>query len=291
VVTRGILRSVSVRGTSDDGSAMTFVAATERGVDTYDGVEHLRMDGADLTRFIRNPVILDSHNRFEAGAVVGRAAVRVEGDELVADVTFAPTARAREVQQLVQGGFLNALSVGFVPRKAKSVGQGETYELSSRSIDGPARIVEEWELYEISVVSVPADSAAVRRAMPEWIDVVISRLREEAAMADEERAAEEVADQEPEVVERTAEPVVVELEEIEEAKLAARIRAIAPRGLEKLADRLILEGLEYDEARERLLEAQAKRMRPIGSPEPEPAKKGPEWDQVSDEILRRSLCG
>ena len=41
--------------------------------------------------------------------------------ELLVTIEFAKTARAEEVWQLVQGGFLKAVSVGFMPDHASSM--------------------------------------------------------------------------------------------------------------------------------------------------------------------------
>lgn len=160
------LADVAVRSLDEKTRTATFVAATEVGVRTWEGREHLRMAGARLTRFKANPVVLDGHDRSQVGAIVGRADVKVEGRELLAIVTFADTARAETAWQLVRGGFLRAVSVGFIPNRERTVElrDGETDGVGESMITGPAKVVKEWELFEISVVPVPADAGALARS-------------------------------------------------------------------------------------------------------------------------------
>lgn len=161
------LADIAVRSIDEKKRTAEFVAATESGVRGYSGMEYLRMSGARLARFRRNPVVLDTHNRSEVGAILGSAAVRVEGRELFTTVTFAETARAETAWQLVKAGHLRAVSVGFIPNRARTVElrDGETDGEGEARITGPAKIIKEWELFEISVVPVPADAAAVARSL------------------------------------------------------------------------------------------------------------------------------
>ena len=59
---------------ADDGS-VEFVAATEQPVQTYFGPEVLRISdrSVNLKRYRSNPVILDTHDRYGIGSIVGRA--------------------------------------------------------------------------------------------------------------------------------------------------------------------------------------------------------------------------
>ena len=160
---RALVAPCELRQLDEGNRRATFVAATENGVETFHGREHLEMGGADLGRYQANPVVLDTHNRFEAGGVVGNAKARIDGRALIAEITFAETERALEVWELVRTGFIKALSIGFIPRRVEHVEEGATARLGNQNVQGPARIVREWELFEISVVPVPADRKAVRR--------------------------------------------------------------------------------------------------------------------------------
>ncbi len=110
--------------------------------------------GWDLTAFKRNPVALFGH---DSGAPpIGRACnVQVEGARLMGDIEFADAntyAFADTIYKLAKGGYINTVSVGFMPTK---------YELS-KDPDRPWGIdFLEQELLEISVVPVPANANAL----------------------------------------------------------------------------------------------------------------------------------
>jgi len=322
--TRALLDTVEVREINDEKRAATFVAATENGVDTWQGREYLRMTGGDFARYRRNPVVLDTHNRWEAGAIVGQAAVKVEGRKLVAVVTFAETERAETIWQLVRDGFLRALSVGFLAHEVEVLAEGEMSGRGANRIEGPARVVVKWELYEISVVPVPADAEALRRGFFDRRDdfranaesligdlqrlVNTSEVRSMANEPDEKlQTGEPPADQPADKptsdagapVETPDAPPTKE--ELRARDLKARkdaILAITPRGLETIAEECVLEGLDIDASRERLRAAYTKKRAPVGTPstdglgEPKgPAEGEQKVEDVSDQELTRALCG
>lgn len=270
---RGMISGLEIRATDDDTRTVEFIAATENGVDTYYGREFLDMNGADLTRYRKNPVILDAHTRGSAVDVIGKSELVVEGNKLAASVTFAETERAEDVWKLVRGGFINALSVGFVPRVVTKVDENSEAELNGQEITGPARIVDEWELFEISVVPVPADSEALRREYEagekneENFNRVFNLLTDikEKSMSEEKEIVEEVIEEE----------VVEEEETVEERH--AEYFAITPRGYEYITDRCIIQGKTLEETQQELLDAvneieeekkRAAALAPIGVEEP-----------------------
>jgi len=250
--TRGIVADVKVRDYDDDTSTVTFVAATENGVDTYEGREYLNMEGIDLNRYAKNPVVLDSHNRDRAAAVIGKATTEMEGRDFVAHITFAPTEEGQKVYTLVRGDFIRTLSVGFLPRKKHDVGDGEERILGDRTISGPARIIDEWELYEISVVPVPADAEAIKRSLKDsyflldakehkMADDIVEDVVEDEAVADEVTPDEEVKEEEVKEEEDTEDEAADDGEAI-----MALGRSI---GLESDAKYAVVAGLSLDEAR------------------------------------------
>ncbi|MCG5220275.1 HK97 family phage prohead protease [Streptosporangium soli] len=142
------MKRVHVRGYADveragDGP-IPFVAATAGMKD--DGLD-LQMGGADLERYLANPVVMYGHEYWGRESMpIGRADnVRIDGDALRADIVFDPEDDfARSVDRKVRGRFLNAVSIGF-----------GAYGIDERGVP------ERWELYEISVVPLPMDSSAV----------------------------------------------------------------------------------------------------------------------------------
>lgn len=304
---RHVVEDVDIRAIDEETRTVEFVAATENGVDTSSGKEYLRMTGARLQRYRKNPVVLDSHDRYSAGAVIGRADVKIEDRKLVASVTFAQTARAEEVWQLIKGKFLRALSVGFIPDAARiqTLDEGQTDGEGENKITGPARIIKQWELFEISVVPVPADAEALRRSFAESDIVplasslarIIERLEWGAegkkAMADEKTkemlAAAPVGEvKPPAIVPSAVQPSENELRALD-------IRAIAPKGMERLADELIVSGVAVDDACKRFLAELQKAVPPVGMSEPVQPEKPKTGERkladIPDDVFVRSLVG
>ena len=94
-----------------------------------------------------NPVILLGHDMW--GLPVGKAVDGkiVKDTGVMIDMEFAETDLGREVRYLVDNGFLNTLSVGFIPRSWETLPEG-------------GREYTEVDLLEVSIVTVPANAAA-----------------------------------------------------------------------------------------------------------------------------------
>lgn len=285
-----------VRALDEEKRTASFVAGTENGVMTYAGPEVLRMTGARLGRFRKNPVVLDTHNRYETDAIVGRASVSVDKDgrRLLADVTFADTPRAENVWRLVKGGFLRAVSIGFMPNrnKTKILREGERDGEGDSMVAGPAVIVREWELLELSMVPVPADEDALRRSL---YDSLSNPENKEGGMKlsdvmEGARSETPAAPAGAPPAAQAASPTPAKTDSPEERQaqvLEARRRqvmAICPRGLEDVAEAALLEGLDLEGARKRLLEAKAARSKPVGTPE------APVQQTTSAEAKARSVA-
>jgi len=313
IETRGLLMDTEVRSIDKETRTVTFIAATENGVKTIFGTEHLRMAGVRLARYRKNPVVLDSHNREEIGAIIGRGSVKVEGRMLAISITFAETERAETAWQLVESGFARAVSVGFIPNSLKTItlAEGETDGKDENLITGPARVIKEWELFEVSVVPVPADAGALRRVLGaentqgssgmvrEIIDGLIDRIitkKEERRMEDDrqyqegEQGKDGQENQEGQENRNEGDPNISD--PTEQEILARDIRALAPRGMEKMADQCILDKLTVEEARKRMLDEYAKQTKAVGTPEPEidqKAEKKEKIDDLDDDALVRAL--
>ena len=102
-----------------------------------------------LARFLKNPVVLYMHSRFD---VIGRAEdVKVVGGCLEARIVFATTALAQEAFTLFKDGAMRAFSVGFRP------GSAVDEDASGRKV----RRLLDCELMEVSAVSIPSNPDAV----------------------------------------------------------------------------------------------------------------------------------
>jgi HK97 family phage prohead protease len=131
---------------------LNFRISTET-VDSYNDV--IKADGWDLERFKKNPVVLWAHSHYQPP--VGQAlSVEVEDGDLVASAQFADAetyAFADTVYRLLKKGFLRATSVGFFPKEW-------TYDEDR----GGYNFINQ-ELYEFSVVPVPANPDALQMAL------------------------------------------------------------------------------------------------------------------------------
>lgn len=315
--TQGVLEILDVREIreTDDERSAVFVAATENGVDSWFGREYLDMQGVDLKRYNRNPVFLDSHNREGTSDVIGRTEIKVENNQLIAKVFYANTEKALEVWSLVKDGFVKAVSVGYFPRKRKILDDGEEDELNGKTINGPATIAREWELFELSQVPVGADADALKRGLinenltrddaREIIDILETRFFDkENEMVDklenENEAAEETS------AEEGAETQAAAVPDVDEPVIDRRqgILDICPRGLEDVADELVLDGkTTVEEARAVFKKKLDQSRQTIGSPEAdisnsETRKTDDEKpveektaDEVDKKVLKRGVLG
>lgn len=149
--------------TIEDSGPIRFVASTE-GV-ARDGMV-IESSAWNLENYRRNPVVLWGHDYVGRTLPIGRADVRVEGGQLLADVVFdSGDPFAAQVERKYRAGFLHAVSVGWDTQQAKPGRAGE-----------PARVTRA-DLLDISAVPVPADPNALMargtqaaRAITEWLE-------------------------------------------------------------------------------------------------------------------------
>lgn len=133
------------------------IVATTNDVDRMDEIVEPK-GVTNLDRYLKdNPVVLYGHDW--GGMPIGKATSgglidSADGhQELRLTVRFADTDMGREVRSLYDGGFLNAFSIGFMPRVTGTDEQGRKHYKS-------------WDLLEVSAVPIPAnDRALVMRTM------------------------------------------------------------------------------------------------------------------------------
>lgn len=296
---------VRLKGLDEESRTASFVASTERAVMTWAGPEVLRMKGAKLKRFRKNPVVLDSHNRYSLDSVIGKGDVSVEGRELLVSITYAPGARGDHAWELVKGGFVRAVSIGYQVNRAKvrKIEAGEFDGTGEARIEGPALIVNDWELLEVSNVPIPADEEAVRRsiydALPAYQEDSMDfeqAMGERAALTPEptKPAAPAVVTAAPATITAPAPDAARAAEPLTREIVRREVMAICPPSLASVAERCLLEGKSFEETRAVLLAEHAKRYQPIGTPEPAPVTKAVEEKRAalpSDDVLVRSLTG
>lgn len=193
-----------------EGDLIEFIASDET-LDRHG--EKVPIDAWDLKNYKKNPVLLINHD-YRVQNIVGKAKnLRVEGKKLIFEPVFHElTDLAKEVTGMVKDGFLNTVSVGFLPHWPETKG---------------SNVIN--ELLEISFVPVPANPMAQR----------IKDLSEEAASKEmnpeqEKKLKEfletvEIIDQTPEAMEKAGWEIIRSIEQFknrEESKLPDNVKNI-----------------------------------------------------------------
>lgn len=176
--------------TKSEGDSFEFVASTEH-VDRVG--ESLPLDAWDLKNFKKAPRLMVDHEH-RVDKIVGRAdKIQVKDGALRFRAVFHEiTELSRQVKEMVAQGFLNTVSVGFIPSEEKN------------------------ELIEISLVTVPANPHAqlIKGLMEEKsVDVDVNKIKEFVENEEEENEGEqgEVTEEEITEVEEVAEIKVLHI--------------------------------------------------------------------------------
>lgn len=225
-----------VRGTVDEAARTVELAfSSETPVDMWWGVEVLdhKTSSIRLDRLKRAGPLLMDHDRTDHVGVV--ESVQIGSDKVArAVVRFGKSARAAEVFQDVVDGIRVNVSVGYRIHEAM---------LESEKDGVGTYRVTDWEPYEISLVSVPADT-----------DVGVGRSAAPQTKTEEKAMSEVTPPPAPPV--NTIEHV--RKGEENERKRATEIHAIADQyakyGLEKIAREAVTTGMSVDEFRAKAMQ-------------------------------------
>lgn len=151
-----IQKSLGSATRSVDTKARTieFVASTSA-VDRYG--DSIDQSGWDTKNFERNPIFLWSHR--SSDPPVGKVIALSKGASLIAKVEFATNVYpfAKTIFDLYAGGFLQAVSVGFLPTESEPL-------IDDTGRQSGQRFLKQ-ELLEISATPVPANPQALARAV------------------------------------------------------------------------------------------------------------------------------
>ena len=149
-------------GSGSSGATLDFIASTAT-LDRYHEV--IEPAGWRLDSYRRNPVFQNAHNYGDILFTLGKAlSTEVRsvggGQALCQRIQFATEVNpvARIAYGLYRGGFLNAVSVGFIPLRWEDGGTGST---GAESGPAPRRRYLEQELLEVSAVAIPANPDAL----------------------------------------------------------------------------------------------------------------------------------
>lgn len=163
-------------------TALSFSASSETPVERFFGTEVLSHDrGAiRMERFSRGAApLLFNHDWDDPVGMITDA--RVKDGRLMVDAQMFATARAREVEQMIDGGLRN-VSIGY---------QIHTVEEDVKR--GVFRATD-WEPLEVSIVTVPADSSVgIGRSM-ESVPVRVTRATDQPAAPAASHGGQQMAD-------------------------------------------------------------------------------------------------
>lgn len=199
---------------ADEKTTITFPASSEEPVERYWGSEVLSHEkgAVRMDRATRGAMpLLFNHNVDDPIGMI--TAARLEKNRLMVDAQLFGTARAEEVRSMIEGGLRN-VSLAYRINKVEEDTKHERFT------------VTDWEPYEVSIVTVPADpTVGIGRGAEMEYQVRMVRAINQAPGA----ATREVSMPEPE--KETASVAVVDetKEKIDEVK--------GKRGLEVEAER------------------------------------------------------
>ncbi len=158
-------------------STSTKVSAGERAVtaiissSAVDRVgDVLQPMGLNSKNYEKNPIVCYAHDAYFSLPIGKTVALKRDDETVTAKVVFAErpdTLPADEEWQpdtifsLFQQGVLNAFSVGFLPIEVRAA----TPRDQTKYGDGVRQIYSKWELYELSVVPLPANQDAIATAV------------------------------------------------------------------------------------------------------------------------------
>lgn len=150
-------REATINSVNAEERKVTLSFASEEPCpDFWGDPEILRCNdqAADISRFAAGVMpVLFNHNR---DAVIGRPTrIWFENTKAYAEIQFDDDEESTRIWNKVQSGSLRGVSVGYRVSEWRFI---EKNQVSEDGITGPAWIGERWAVYEISIVSVPADA-------------------------------------------------------------------------------------------------------------------------------------
>lgn len=250
-----------------EARTVTLAFASETPYERYWGVEILDISATSirLVRLLNGANLLCDHDSRDVVGVI--ESVNVGADRIArAVVRFGKSARAQEVFQDVVDGIRRNVSVGYMIHKAQLVETNEGVETYR---------VTDWEPFEVSLVSVPADASVGvgRSAAPEvgqkdlTVQVTVQQADPEEALEPMDGESDKSGEAEKTPTPSTAEKKVTmtaPIEVVEKRNHAAEISAIAtgiPGGAD-LAMRAIQDGKTVEEFQQIAIKALASKPIP-----------------------------
>jgi len=142
-----------VKAAGDTAAPVLDFIATDETLDRYHEV--ISLDGWELDNYLKNPVVVDSHDYSTIAKIVGSStSLTITPRGMINRVHFATdNPLGNLAYKLALGGFIKSESVGFIPLEW-------TNGPVSAGSDEPDRTYTRQELLEISLVAIPANPGA-----------------------------------------------------------------------------------------------------------------------------------
>lgn len=224
-----------------------------------------KAENADITRF-KNGVApcLFNHNRDMVIAKIER--VYSEDNRYKAEVIFDKDEQSETIFQKCISGSLRGVSVGYIPKEVKRVKSGDTYK--GIKYERETDVVSKWELLEVSIVSIPADSdSGVGRELADNLTPKNIQEKENKKMSENDNTQKTVED-----LKKDFQAETKALTEKANAELKAAVEAEKKRTAEIIAlcrkhnvdaDKFITEGKTLAEVTASILEMKAQEETPV----------------------------
>lgn len=173
----------------------------------------VRPEGVQLDNYVKNPVVAFGHNY--SGLSIGKTVeIQKVTEGIIAKVQFTPKGvypLADQLYEMYKGGFMNAWSIGFIPKKWVDKEDG-------------GRDFEEWELLEYSAVLVPDNPEALTLLRSKGVDVeplekAMSEFKEEEDIAEKKDSGEEERPEKEESKEEETSNVQIPEKNIEDPQI------------------------------------------------------------------------
>ena len=127
-----------------------FVIATSKGLSTLTRGKYTSVKDITLNRFWKNPVMLFNHGFSSSDPIGHWTNITLEGDQLTAEANFSSSERGKEIEGMVNEKTLRGASIG-----------------ANRSGDT-------LELFEVSIVTIPAIADALKLGIADESETYLS---------------------------------------------------------------------------------------------------------------------
>ena len=145
-----ILKAFAKTDSINEKEQSLVAVASTNGIDRDGEIIEAKAFENALSLFRKNPVVLWAHDHSKP-PIAKSLQEKITDDGLIFQPQFAKTTFAKEIWSLFKNGFLNAFSIGFIPKEY------EYEEINGKKV----RKFTEVELLEISAVPVPSNAAAL----------------------------------------------------------------------------------------------------------------------------------